>query len=68
MHCPRTTRIVTGRRGHMSAIIAIRNITKEFKVLNRREGLKGSLKNLMKAMIKQPAHSEGLFVWDPQED
>ncbi|MBR6419881.1 MAG: ATP-binding cassette domain-containing protein [Oscillospiraceae bacterium] len=30
----------------MSAIIEIRNITKEFKVLNRREGLKGSLKDL----------------------
>ena len=30
----------------MSAIIEIKNITKEFKVLNRREGLKGSLKDL----------------------
>lgn len=30
----------------MSNIIEIKNITKEFKVLNRREGLKGSLKNL----------------------
>ena len=30
----------------MSAIIQIKNITKEFKVLNRREGLKGSLKDL----------------------
>ena len=30
----------------MSAIIQIRNVTKEFKVLNRREGLKGSLKDL----------------------
>lgn len=30
----------------MSAIIEIKNITKEFKILNRREGLKGSLKDL----------------------
>lgn len=30
----------------MSAIIEIKNATKEFKVLNRREGLKGSLKDL----------------------
>lgn len=30
----------------MSNIIEIRNITKEFKVLNRREGLKGSLRDL----------------------
>lgn len=30
----------------MSAIIEIKNITKEFKVLNRREGLMGSLKDL----------------------
>lgn len=30
----------------MSAIIEIKNVTKEFKVLNRREGLKGSLKDL----------------------
>ena len=30
----------------MSSIIEIKNITKEFKVLNRREGLKGSLKDL----------------------
>lgn len=30
----------------MSAIIQIQNVTKEFKVLNRREGLKGSLKDL----------------------
>ena len=30
----------------MSAIIEIKNITKEFKVLNRREGLKGSIKDL----------------------
>ncbi|MBR6384899.1 MAG: ATP-binding cassette domain-containing protein [Ruminococcus sp.] len=30
----------------MSQIIQIKNITKEFKVLNRREGLKGSLKDL----------------------
>lgn len=30
----------------MSAIIELKNITKEFKVLNRREGLKGSLKDL----------------------
>ncbi|MEE3467591.1 MAG: ATP-binding cassette domain-containing protein [Eubacterium sp.] len=30
----------------MSSIIQIKNITKEFKVLNRHEGLKGSLKDL----------------------
>ena len=30
----------------MSAIIEIKNITKEFKVLNRREGLLGSIKDL----------------------
>ena len=30
----------------MSAILEIKNVTKEFKVLNRREGLKGSLKDL----------------------
>lgn len=30
----------------MSAIIEIKSITKEFRVLNRREGLKGSLKDL----------------------
>lgn len=30
----------------MSNIIEIKNVTKEFKILNRREGLKGSLKDL----------------------
>ena len=30
----------------MSNIIEIRNLTKEFKVLKRREGLKGSIKDL----------------------
>ena len=30
----------------MSPIIEIKNVTKEFRVLNRREGLKGSLKDL----------------------
>ncbi len=30
----------------MSDIITIRNVTKEFKVLNRREGLKGSIQDL----------------------
>ena len=30
----------------MAPIIEIKNVTKEFKVLNRREGLKGSLKDL----------------------
>lgn len=33
-------------RHTMSNIITIKNITKEFKVLNRREGLKGSIKDL----------------------
>ena len=31
----------------MSAIIEIKNATKEFKVLNRREGLLGSIKDLV---------------------
>ena len=30
----------------MSSIIKIKNVTKEFRVLNRREGLKGSIKDL----------------------
>lgn len=30
----------------MSSIISIKNVTKEFRVLNRREGLKGSIKDL----------------------
>ncbi|MBR5370782.1 MAG: ATP-binding cassette domain-containing protein, partial [Oscillospiraceae bacterium] len=30
----------------MAAIIEIKNITKEFRVLNRREGLKGSIRDL----------------------
>lgn len=30
----------------MSAIIEIKNVTKEFRVLNRREGLKGSIRDL----------------------
>lgn len=30
----------------MSSIISIKNVTKEFKVLNRREGLKGSIRDL----------------------
>ena len=34
------------KKGVMSAIIEIKNVTKEFKVLNRREGLKGSIKDL----------------------
>lgn len=34
------------REVNMSAIIEIKNVSKEFKVLNRREGLKGSLKDL----------------------
>lgn len=36
----------------MSNIIEIKNITKEFKVLNRREGLKGSLKDLFSRNYK----------------
>lgn len=31
----------------MSSVIELRNITKEFKVLNRREGLRGSIKDLI---------------------
>ena len=30
----------------MSEIIKMQNVVKEFKVLNRREGLKGSIKDL----------------------
>ncbi len=36
----------------MSEIIQIKNITKEFKVLNRREGLKGSIKDLFSRNYK----------------
>lgn len=36
----------------MSAIIEIKNVTKEFKVLNRREGLKGSIKDLFSRNYK----------------
>lgn len=36
----------------MSDIISIKNITKEFKVLNRREGLKGSIKDLFSRNYK----------------
>ena len=36
----------TEREGNMSGIIEIKNVTKEFKVLNRREGLKGSIRDL----------------------
>lgn len=46
MSCHRTMHIFYERRVTMSAIIQIKNVTKEFKVLNRREGLKGSLKDL----------------------
>ena len=46
MSCHRTISIFSERGVAMSAIIQIKNITKEFKVLNRREGLKGSLKDL----------------------
>lgn len=46
MSCHRTVRFFSEREAVMSDIIQIKNITKEFKVLNRREGLKGSLKDL----------------------
>lgn len=36
----------------MSSIIEIKNITKEFRVLNRREGLKGSIKDLFSRNYK----------------
>ena len=36
----------------MGNIIEIRNVTKEFKVLNRREGLKGSIKDLFSRNYK----------------
>ena len=36
----------------MENIIEIKNITKEFKVLNRREGLKGSIKDLFSRNYK----------------
>lgn len=37
----------------MEPIIEIKNVTKEFKVLNRREGLKGSLKDLFSRDYKR---------------
>lgn len=40
------------RNRKMSAIIEIKNVTKEFKVLNRREGLKGSIKDLFSRNYK----------------
>lgn len=46
MSCHRTISSFSEREVTMSAIIQIKNVTKEFKVLNRREGLKGSLKDL----------------------
>lgn len=42
----RTNIILKREVFHMPPIITIQNVTKEFKVLNRREGLKGSLKDL----------------------
>lgn len=36
----------------MSAIIEIKNVVKEFKVVNRREGLKGSIKDLFSRNYK----------------
>ena len=36
----------------MSSIIEIKNVTKEFRVLNRREGLKGSIKDLFSRNYK----------------
>ena len=36
----------------MAGIIEIKNVTKEFRVLNRREGLKGSLKDLFSRNYK----------------
>ena len=39
-------------RKKMSAIIEIKNVTKEFKVLNRREGLKGSIRDLFSRNYK----------------
>lgn len=36
----------------MSGIIEMKNVTKEFKVLNRREGLKGSIKDLFSRNYK----------------
>ncbi len=47
MSCHRTISSFSEREVTMSAIIQIKNVTKEFKVLNRREGLKGSLKDLL---------------------
>lgn len=38
--------------GCMSNIIEMKNVTKEFKVLNRREGLKGSIKDLFSRNYK----------------
>ena len=41
-----STMRITERENQMEPIIEIKNITKEFKVLNRREGLKGSIRDL----------------------
>lgn len=49
---PRAARPHTEREIAMSAMIEIKNVTKEFKVLNRREGLKGSLKDLFSRNYK----------------
>ncbi len=46
MSCHRTKWVFEKRGFNMPPIISIQNVTKEFKVLNRREGLKGSLKDL----------------------
>ena len=37
----------------MSEIIKMQNVVKEFRVLNRREGLKGSVKDLFSRNYKQ---------------
>ncbi len=46
----------------MSGIISLNNITKEFKVLNRREGLKGSLRDLFSRDYKIVKAVDGITM------
>ena len=51
------------KRGiEMSGIISLNNITKEFKVLNRREGLKGSIRDLFSRDYKIVKAVDGITM------
>ena len=52
----------TKRGIEMSGIISLNNITKEFKVLNRREGLKGSLRDLFSRDYKIVKAVDGITM------